>query len=177
MLTVGCDVGESAGIALVETRPGRRPLLRLLVEVHGTRWDARAIEGCRHVVGAAGGPVPCWVERPPSIIRSGAGMQHHNAGIGIGRRIGKLELAWLLAAGEPAELVEPRTWWRSYRGMKGKRDGKVPGWERVAQAGMYVEGAAERLALVGSVARRVDLAESILIAASRGIANEQPERT
>lgn len=173
-LTAAADPGESAAWALVESRPNARPLLRLLVEVHGARWNDLAFDGARQIVAMAGGPVPCAIEVPHATVHRGAGMAHHASGTGLGRRIGRLEAAWFAASGEwPAEVLPGSAegqWWRPFRlGKKREMPGRPLGWHRVAEASMFVEGAAARLALVGSAARRVDCAEAVLMAAAVGL--------
>lgn len=187
MIAVAADTGESSAWAVVEHDTGR-PRLVLLHEIHGAEhlWWPRAVEGAALAFKAARerqkeGPIRCAVEVPPPVVHRGH-MAHHATGHGLGMRAGLLRAAWHAAAGDLAGTQEPGEWWEPWRAMglllKGKSvwpkgrpkpAGWVDGYERVGQAGMYVEGAAEALRKVGSRARQVDCAESILQAGALSI--------
>ncbi len=172
MIAAAADPGESSAWAACAFTPGDRPRLLILHPVHGDEhlWWRRALEGARLIVDAYG-QVPCRIEVPPATVHRGAGIASHGAGHGLGMRAGLLRAAWWQATpgGVLPQTWSPREWWGPFRlGKKRAVVGQPLGWHRVAEAGMYVDGAAEVLALV-TASRRVDCAEAILMAASLAV--------
>jgi len=176
---VGADAGESAAWALVERVAGHRPRLVRLVEVYGSTddlWYQRALQGAGVIVAVleelGSAATACWVEMPPAKSRADRrGKRHSQASwIGLGERAGALRMAWRAKAGAVAEGVEPRVWWAPWRGqVRRGKDERDAGAHRIVEAGRLVAGAAERLEQVASSARRVDCAESILIAGAAAL--------
>lgn len=193
---VGADSGASAAWALVGGEPDRMCHLYALEQVHGTRdelWCDRARAGAMAMHERAPNAV-WWVERPPARIRRDAGMAHHNVGVSLGVRIGILCAEAYRASGrwpvecepgdaKPSALALDRSlppakrhhsgrsqWWWYLHPVLHLRPKTDSGEERIAQAARAVVGAKEALALVPA-GRRVDCAESILIAAACTIAS------
>lgn len=163
---VGADTGDSSAWALVKVVPECLPRLVRLEEIFGgtdALWMGRAAQGCIAVIADAPKGVRCWIERPESTIKRSAPMAHHNAGVGLGMRIGDLRRLWYDSTGLQPTLVTPSVWWRPWTRWCRLRGKSEKGEERIAQAGALVAGAKERLASVPA-SRRVDCAESILIA-------------
>lgn len=180
-LGVGADSGEHAAWAVVEWTRGAFVLLHV-ADVYGVEhaWLRRARTGATsswsHILDAvdqrlelaAGAQV--WIEEPPAFSRQiGKGRRRTQASwIGLGRRVGLLEGLWWVESGEVshAELVEPSRWWDELHGAvrrgKDERDG---GLHRVREAEQLVRGSAGPLARI-PISRRIDVAESILIAAA-----------
>ena len=170
-VALSADPGTNAGLALVQHVPGARPRLLAAWEVYGSRpglWWARALQACQEAaqrVGALGGhPTPqvaLTVEEPPVVSRHGAlaGDTHgQRSWVGIGRRQGMLLAAMAQAGLGDGELLDQAAWARGWGVPVGKQgDGR----HRVAEAGLYVEGAREVLAAM-SGPRVVDVAEAIL---------------
>ena len=186
-IAAAADTGESSAWALVEWSGRGRPRLILVHEDHGAErlgWT-RALEGAAVAHKAARefqpeGPIRCAVEVPPPVVHRGH-MAHHATGHGLGMRAGLLRAAWERSAGVLAGTQTPAEWWEPWRVLGLVLTGKTrwpgkrppPGWvdgaERMGQAEMYVEGAAGVLRQVGSRARAVDVAESILQAGALAI--------
>lgn len=181
---IGADSGEHAAFALVQLDAEGLRLLRLW-PVYGTGvlWFERAREAAdcgwaslresvaiqqpADMVEARAARCRVWIETPPSMSRKLAtGKRHTQASwIGLGRRVGALQMAWYCAARHPASLVEPSTWWMPWagHGLKRGKDEATAGWHRVEEASALVMGAGAALTAVPKT-RAVDCAESILIA-------------
>lgn len=182
LLGVGADAGEHAAWAVVES-DGRSYRLVALHDVYGEgrHWMRRAQVGARltweRVRGHEGerlevaASVPVWIEVPPVHSRRDERGQRHSqqSWTGLGRRVGLLEAFWYVetAGASLAERVEPSTWWKELHGLiaKGGKSARDGGLHRVLEATALVSGAGPALQLV-SPSRRVDAAESILIAAA-----------
>lgn len=175
---VGIDSGQDGAWVLVRSRPGHRCELLELHQVHGTKdgaWLHRAMLGaerCWHRLVAELGDVrraaevTVWVETPPAFSRTlpGGGRHTQASWVGLGRRVGMLQALWWCASERTSEAdrVEVSTWTRAF-GSGVLRSHKVnDGWHRVQEAEALVAG----LTLEGVPrGRRVDVAESVLIAA------------
>jgi len=167
-LCLGVDPGASAGLALVEPRPGGRPRLLCLRVVHATKdpdvWAEHAFAAAEAIARIVRGrPLLAWYEltKPPSENGwMGAAM--------LSIRRGQI-LQALTDAGLSLRTVEhvmPQTWASLLGVSVGKRgDGSQRGSHRLAEAERLVEMAPDTLRGLGGAA--VDAAESVLIAAAR----------
>ena len=202
---IGADSGKSAAWALVSVEKGRLAQLHALEPIFGTRmelWAERAREGAEKVHRMAP-EAAWWVERPPPRVKKDSHMAHHATGVGLGIRIGVLATCAHRASGrwpgdcEPGHLSpeqlehdqakpvhlrrasgHPHWWW--YLGPKLILRAKTDedhgnGVERIREASVAVVGAKEALAAVPE-GRRVDCAESILIATARALATMIEQR-
>ncbi len=183
LYAIGADSGASAGWALVRLRPGKLPELVELWPVYGTtaklwlyRASATAKVAWQRLVAEAGTVAAAqtatvWIETPPEFSRKGKDGKRHSqqSWIGLGRRVGGLEMAWYAASSEAPECVEPTQWWNPWGGVirRGK-DERDKGLHRVKEAGRLVKGAAAALETVPAT-RRIDCAESILVAGAAAL--------
>jgi len=194
VLGIGADSGASAAWAVVALERGRLPQLILVHDVFGSdpHWSDRAWAGAQAVHRVAP-DATWWIERPTNHVRSSAEVRHHNSSGGLGIRVGRLQEHAYRASGRwpvdvepghtaPERLAEERAkkrcsgrpqWWWYLRGivvLRPKTDEQHGGGiERVDQAARAVRGAREALEAVPKT-RRVDVAETILIAAACAIA-------
>ena len=190
VIGIGADSGASAAWAGVAVERGQAPCLILLEPIYGTdpHWSDRSLAGAEKAHRMAP-DATWWIERPVPRVNADTDMAHHATGVGLGIRIGRLQEHAYKASGRWPVCVEPgnkspeqitalRTqaprhnsglpqwWWYALPTVKlrPKTDAKYgDGIERVAQASLLVRGAKDALEAI-PVSRRVDCAESIIIA-------------
>lgn len=188
---VGVDPGAALGLALlVDELP--RPRLLGVWDVSGARhlWHRRLREAIEELDDLVEGPTPvCWVEDWSEA--RGEARSRHLAWKGLGHAQGAICQAWYARTGQvpvlvpvsdeaPARHAQPRRGWTSLLGLAaGKHegfDGQPKGWHRVDEAALRVAGPVrEQLADVPN-ARRVDVAEAILIAAAAWTSAREQQR-
>lgn len=166
---MGIDPGASTGIAWVAVPPGGRPLLVEAYEVHTAtsgiagwmRWSTRLRDALQRLAEEGAVGLPVRIEETPAVAAKGTrdryALAHLHQRIGACRSTAH-QLGYL-----DVECIEHRAW-QSILGRNICRKKFQGGHHRVDEASRLIDGASVRLAEVGSVARRVDLAESMLIA-------------
>lgn len=178
-VAVGADPGRSTGLALVSVRTGAAPTLMEVWQVHGAVdlvWWRRARAACASAADliaqrAPGHPPTAFIEEIPATLRrnSIAGVTAgHRAWAGLGEVRGMLQ-ACLFEAG--FVVVDfPQKSWTTLLGVAPKKDPADPELRlrearmRVAQAGALLNVLPQDSQAANE--RRVDAAESVLIAAA-----------